>query len=287
VRFRLEGIMNDKIVAFYPGKNFPAISITGSYCSLMCDHCRGVYLRDMITAISPEALLSVAASIISQGAEGILLSGGSNAEGRVELDRFVPAIKEIKKMGLKVNVHTGLLTPDAIPPLVEADPAVFSVDVVGDEKVIKNIFHLEATPADYMNAIELLFDNGAKKVVPHFCLGLSEDPEKDRDVFDLLSGFPISAFVIILFRPTPGTPLFDRRPPDESNIVDFVNTAVDLLHCPILIGCMRPRGNWKIEIECARSGVAGIALPSRRTIERLKELDYKIEARKCCCALYR
>lgn len=279
--------MSEEIIAFYPGKNFPAISITGSHCGLMCDHCRGVYLRDMISATSPEELLRVASSVINQGAEGILLSGGSNSKGRVELDRFVPAIKEIKKRGLKVNVHTGLLTSDAISFLMEAAPDCFSVDIVGDEKVIKHIFHLEASPADYLNSMELLFDNGAKRVVPHFCLGLSEDPEKDRDVFDLLSGFPISAFVIILFRPTPGTPLFNRKPPDESDVVEFVRSAVELLRCPILIGCMRPRGNWKIEIECAKIGVAGIALPSRKTVEGLKELDYRIETRKCCCALYR
>jgi uncharacterized radical SAM superfamily protein len=241
----------------------------------------------MIPATSPEELLCVVSSVIKQGAEGILLSGGSNSRGMVELDRFAPAIKEIKRMGLKVNVHTGLIRSDTIPLLAEAAPDCFSVDVVGDERVIKNIFHIEASPADYLNSIRLLFDNGVKKVVPHYCVGLSDDSDKECEVIDLLSGLPISAFVVIIFRPTPGTPLFNRRPPDDSRVLNFVGRAVESLHCPVLIGCMRPRGNWELEIECAKLGVTGIALPSRRTVTSLREEGYRVETQKCCCALYR
>ena len=67
---------------------FAAISVTGSHCDLQCGHCQGKLLESMIPAEDPETFFQVADRLRSNGAHGILVSGGANQNGEVPLEKF-------------------------------------------------------------------------------------------------------------------------------------------------------------------------------------------------------
>ena len=117
---------------YSPGHNFPSFSVTGTWCALRCEHCKGRFLRGMISATSSAQLLDAARAAKARGARGILVSGGCDAEGRVPLAPFVGAIARLRSEGLMVNVHTGLLDEAAARELASASAEAFSVDLLQD-----------------------------------------------------------------------------------------------------------------------------------------------------------
>jgi uncharacterized radical SAM superfamily protein len=139
----------------------------------------------------------------------------------------------------------------------------------------------------YRETLANLFSSGAKHVVPHICVGLSETPEGERAALRLVQDFEIESLVVLVFLSTKGTPMENSPPVDDDRVVGFVEEAVDRLGCPVLLGCMRPRGNWELEAKCIESGVAGIAVSSRRTMNWAKDRGLDLEVREVCCALYR
>lgn len=58
-----------------------AVSVTGSYCHLMCKHCGGVILKNMSAARTPPALKELARRIAEKGGRSILISGGRTKKG--------------------------------------------------------------------------------------------------------------------------------------------------------------------------------------------------------------
>ncbi len=279
--------MKRKVVAFFPGKDFPSISVTGGRCDLQCDHCRGRHLRGMIPVSSPWELFDLARVLDARGVEGLLLSGGCDPDGRVPLEEYHEVIGRIKsETDLTVNVHTGLLDRQSAARLVQSGPDCLSVDIVQDDRVISDVLHLRSSPRAYEDTLDALFESGARSVVPHICVGLSGE-EGELAALNLVSKYRISALVVLSFWPTRGTPLAPLPPPSDSRVLDFFQAALDTLSCPVLLGCMRPRGRWELEAKCVELGAAGIAMPSRRTLRWAEERGYAIETSRKCCALYR
>jgi uncharacterized radical SAM superfamily protein len=54
----------------------------------------------------------------------------------------------------------------------------------------------------------------------------------------------------------------------------------------VIIGCMRPRGDWRLEVELLRAGVQAMAMPSARTVRWAEEEGVEVEWREECCALH-
>lgn len=264
---------------FYrPGKRFPAFSVTGERCELQCDHCRGRYLRGMRAVSGPGDLISEARQLAASGGQGLLLSGGCDARGRVPLRPFLGAVREIKETtGLTVNVHPGLVDAPLARELLASGADVFSVDVLQDRQVISEQLHLDASPDDYRRTLELLAPG---KVVPHVCVGLQSE-EGERRTLDLLSGAIISALVVLgLMAPGGGREVSPER------LVRFVREAVSTVDAPVLLGCMRPRGRPEAEIEIIKAGVAGVVNPSPAAAEWARSSGYEIAERQACCALH-
>lgn len=276
-------------VTFYdPGTDFPAISVTGRVCELGCDHCRGHYLGGMKAASSPKQLEVLALELSQKGAKGFLLSGGCDASGRIPLLPYVDAIRSIKSStDLKVNLHTGLLDGQEARALVRGGADCYSMDMVQDEQVIREVLHLDHGKQVYEETLKALFSAGAGHLVPHICIGLAGSSDGERSCIDLVSKYPIDALVLLGFRPTPGTPWSARAAPSAERILAVLRYAVEELRRPVLIGCMRERGDWRLEQACLKAGAAGIACPSRRTVEWARFVGYRIELRKQCCALHR
>ncbi len=276
--------VSQTIVAYHPGGRFPALSVTGGRCEQQCDHCQGHYLKGMGPATTPGALMERAAELERKGARGFLLSGGCDGAGRVPLAPFVPAVREIKeRTSLLVNLHTGLVDGGAAAELLSSGADCFSVDVVQDRGVIREALHLEASPQDYAATLEAL--SPAPRLVPHICVGL-QSKDGERRSLELVAGYDIAALVVLGLAPARGTP-WDGRTWDLRRLPRFVEQASSLLDAPVLVGCMRPRGQWEVELECIKAGAAGIVNPSSRAVEGAMFLGYAFEKREECCSFHR
>lgn len=276
--------MSRRLVAYYPGSAFPALSVTGTRCELNCDHCRGKYLHSMRPVITPDQLFEAAHVIQGKGGKGFLLSGGCRPNGTIPLEGFLDAVRRIKdETKLEINIHTGALDPDMVSRLVSSGADVFSVDLTSDM-----FFDNSHRLLSGLSAVAALLNAGAARVVPHLCIGYpGVDPKAELYVLERASSLNIAAFVTLLFTPTSGTPLADAPPPDVERVIAFMSMAKKRLSCPLILGCMRPRGRWEFEARCVSEGVDAVATPSSQTLRWAAERGYKVEIQERCCALFR
>ena len=294
-------VIDPKLISFYhPGDKFPSISITGTHCVLNCKHCNHFYLKNMIPAETPKKFKKVCLDLAEKGAEGALLSGGSDEHGTVRFDNFVNVIEEIKsKTSLQLNLHTGLVTSmDIIAKLAQAGVDVVSLDIVGDNDTIQDIYSLDKKTQDYANSMKFILKSGISNIVPHICIGLHYGEIKGefnalKIIRDLREeyGYVPSKLIFIILIPTRGTMMQDVKVPETEKIVEVITTARQLFPEPeLVLGCMRPKTTKKqrmIEIEAIKAGVNGIVLPSASTIEYAVKNGYRTEEITACCAVNR
>ncbi len=268
------------LTVFHPGKGFPAYSVTGTGCQLGCDHCRGRHLIGMRPIGPPERSAAELVALAGQ-VEGVLLSGGCDRDGRVPLLPYLGAVAAARDVGLSVNLHPGLVDGDAAA-LVASGADRISVDLVQDPQVIDGVFHLRRSPEDYEHTLRELVDAGAA-VVPHICVGLGSQAAEDR-ALELAASCDIRALVVLAFLPTWGTPMFTKRSPDDARVTGLVRRAVEMLDCPVALGCMRPRGRPSLEIGCIEAGATGIVNPSREALRWVSENGHRVRESRLCCA---
>lgn len=264
------------------------MSVTGRSCSLKCRHCAGRYLEGMVPVTEPDELLSFARSLSEAGGKGFLLSGGSDADGRVRLERFVPVIKEIKATTpLKVNAHVGLAPRETLRELIGSGIDSFSVDVYGDDETVREVLGVEAGAEEYISVVRDLVDLGAGTVAPHICVGV-KGGEMSGEMAALRHLEPVSpsTLVIISFIPTKGTDYESRKPPCGEDIVTFIKAARSSLpRTRIMLGCMRSRRDRSWELEAVLAGLDGIVLPSEETVMAAVAKGLVVRRRDTCCAL--
>jgi lipoyl synthase len=274
------------LVAYYPSRHFPSVSVTGSRCQLGCAHCGGHYLKGMLSAETPDELRNLAVDLDRKGCAGFLLSGGCDSQANVPLGPFAPAISDIKRnTGLQVSVHPGLIGEVEASDLVEAGVDVFCIDIVQDRCVIRDVLGLGVPLDAYDRTLAAIFDAGAKQVVPHITIGLAGDSDSgEMAAVDLVSRYGISSLALLSFIPTPGTRMSGAPIVSDEHFLRVVEYAVGKLDCPVTLGCMRTRGNPDLEVKCFEAGISGIAVPSRETMRRLGSAGVRIERKDVCCA---
>lgn len=274
------------MTAYYPSRRFPSVSVTGSRCQLGCAHCDGHYLEGMLSAESPDDLRILASEMVERGCIGFLLSGGCDRNGRIPLRPFAPVIAEIKRnTGLQVSVHPGLLDEDEASDLVEAGVDVFCIDMVQDQKVINDVLGLKVTPQTYEDSLASLFRAGAKRVIPHITIGLNGDGSSGEiAAIDMVSRYNISSLAMLSFIQTPGTKMASSPIASDEHFVKVLEYAVKKVRCPVMLGCMRPRGNPDLELRCFEAGVTGIAVPSSETIKCLEQAGIIVKRKEVCCS---
>lgn len=279
--------MSKAIECFYPGKSFPAVSVTGKACSLRCKHCSGKYLEGMIPATTPADLLDVAEALAERGARGLLLSGGSDETGRIGIAGFADAIKEIKTTtDLKINAHIGLAKPKEIQSLVGCGIDSFSVDVYGSNETIREVLGIDATVEDYVEVVANLKSWGAR-VAPHVCVGIHGGAMRGEMVaIERLSRLEPEALVLISLIPTKGTVYESVNPPSSEMMSSVVRrTREELPATKLLLGCMRSKLDRSAEFRLITEGLDGIVLPSTSTVDQLKKEGYAVKKRSVCCAI--
>lgn len=263
------------------------MSTTGRSCSLACRHCAGRYLEGMAPVTDPEELVAFARSLASAGGRGFLLSGGCDAAGRVRLERFAQAIREIKgSTDLVVNAHVGLTPRGGLEELFEAGVDCFSVDVYGDDETVEEVLGIRASAEDYAAVVGHLVEMGAR-VAPHICMGVRGGAlGHERAAVDRMVPHSPGTLVLISFIPTSGTAYASRSPPEGGDIVSLVSYARSSLpRTRLLLGCMRSRRDRSWELEAVMAGLDGIVLPSEATVRAAASLGYEVRKKETCCAI--
>ena len=220
---------------------YPALSLTGDRCQLLCD-CKGLLLRPMIKAGDPETLITKCLKLAHSGHSGVLLSGGSDLQGRLPWKKFYQAIQKIKtKTDLFLSVHSGFLDFNTAVALKEAGVDQALIDVMGDEETAKTIYHLDSLQK-VITSLENLFQSGLD-VVPHVVAGLMNGKiQGEYNALHIIRRFNPSSFVIVVLTPLKGTPMEDVAPPSPIEVARLIASArVMMPHTPISLGCERPR----------------------------------------------
>jgi uncharacterized radical SAM superfamily protein len=283
---------NNTLKVYNPSKRFPAISITGDKCTLHCEHCNEKYLKGMKPVLNNRDLENFLLDHANKGGVGTLISGGCELNGSVPLKNFLKTIEKIKSQtNLIFNVHTGLLDEETAQKLAESKVDIISFDINMDDEIIRNIYHLDKRSSDYRKAINLLKEYGLN-VVPHICIGLyygEIHKELESIKFILDSKLNPSLIVLIALIPPKNrkTKFKTPNPLDIAKIITIIRILFP--YTEISLGCMRPRGLIKVDIEkCAiKSGINRIEIPSSKTLKWLKRKNPNINFKfySACCAL--
>ena len=268
---------------------FPSISLTGSFCSLNCGHCGGRILETMIPAETPKRLIEVCREIKDKGGVGCLISGGCRPDGSVPIGRFVDAIAEVKRdLGLTVVAHTGLLDAGAANRLRKAGVDAVSIDVIGSDETVKEIYNLDASTDDYGKSLDALSRSGMP-FTPHVLVGLHYGSLKGEfNALRMIAEYRPSALILIAFFPIRGTEMESVEPPSPEAILEvLVEARLMLPQVPIALGCARPKGRHRARTDtlAVEAGVNAIAFPSLEGIERAEALGLKISFSPLCCSL--
>lgn len=254
-----------------------AVSLTGNQCSLNCAHCAGHYLKGMVAIQDANAA----------GMTSCLISGGCDPQGRVPVTSHIAQVAALRP-GRILNWHVGMIDEEdmcAIAPYVD----VISFDFVGDNETIREAYGLDYTVDDYASTYAML--RRYATVVPHLTLGLRGGRfSGEYRALDLLKTMGLSALVVLIFIPTPGTHYARCQPPSLDEVVDFLLTArCALPNTPIYLGCMRPGGYYRRELDplAVRAGVNKLVNPTPPAVRLASELGLRIQWEDECCVIQR
>ena len=259
-----------------PG-NTQSFSVTGANCDLQCAHCSGHYLQGMkpFSTVSRETL---------QGKTSILLSGGSDRDGRVPLHRFAAEIAALPPT-LPLNLHVGWQDARDLQFLA-GRPVTVSYDLIGSAATVKDIFGLDIDVAEIRRAYLDL--SRTFPTIPHITLGLHGGRlVGEYDSLQFLQEHQPPATTLLIFRPTPGTRLADCSPPTVAETSDFFLAARTALRGPVHLGCMRPAGNYRLAVDTLAwwLGLRTIVHPHPVLRRCLQTAGVPIIERHECCSL--
>ncbi|MBU0734524.1 MAG: hypothetical protein KKG10_10280 [Proteobacteria bacterium] len=267
---------------------YPAISITGDQCDLQCDHCKGQLLQKMLKANGPDQLLKRCIRLARNGAHGVLLTGGSNPQGRLPWETYLTAIKRIKEQtDLFLSVHTGFPDDRSCNQLKEAGIRQGLVDVMGNDETAKSVYHLkDLKPVlDALGAIK----RSGLELVPHVVAGLAHGKiDAEYNALEIIRHHQPAALVIVVLTPMKGTPMEGAKPPSPLDVGRLVARARLLMpEVPISLGCERPRNREGLlmELLAIRAGANRMAVWSDQAIDEARRLGLTPRFQATCCSL--
>lgn len=270
-------------------RRFLPVSVTGSACALRCDHCNAKVLEGMVSLGPGEDLFSLAARLRAAGSEGILVSGGSTRTGGVPLIphlRHVPRIRG--ELGMRVVVHSGVVSPALAGALARAGVDGVMLDVIGDDDTVRDVYHLPFGAAGFERSLALLAEQGLR-IIPHIVLGLHYGRFRgEHRALEMVARHPVSTLILVVLTPLVGTAMADLPPPPVEDVVAFFETArLALPTTPINLGCARPLGRMKADLDRAAvdRGLNGIAYPAEGIIAYARARGLTPRLHEACCSL--
>jgi hypothetical protein len=266
----------------------------------------------MLPTETPAALLAACRKLDQDGAIGALLSGGSDAQGRLlNLRDMVEAIRQVKQeTDLILNLHPGVLDEETAQHLM----VDFASLELPSNDVIKNVFGLPFGEEAYWTTYAHLQAAGIE-VVPHICVyqgdeykllenlveggptqvertgkhGLSAVEGKMCPTYAPVPLAAPSVIVIIVFSPTRNTRMAQVPAPQPRTVANVITRVKAMFpQAEIALGCMRPRTPGRreeLEIAALEAGVTRMVLPARGTLQHAQAQGYEIRHFETCCAL--
>ncbi len=238
------------------------VSVTGDYCPMQCKHCGGVYLRHMVHVNEME-------SYARKGYRVFLVSGGMMPDGRIPFEPYYEKLKYLKEeYGLKYNFHIGF--PQTFPTIVEELADVISADFFADASVMEEVYGISRTPQQILD----ILGRFEKPVVPHVTIGIlcGKITHEFRALEILSKEYPW--VVLNVFIPTLGTVYKDCFPPSVEEVEEIFRGARELFRT-VFLGCMQPKGKYRVELQQRLHFIDGITKP---VIEGERVMG--------CCAFY-
>jgi uncharacterized radical SAM superfamily protein len=279
----------DRIGIYIPGNSFISISVTGEECDLDCAHCHKKYLKGMIDVSTEDKLIETFEKFGKKtGFQGFLISGGCTSEGKVPLFKFSNALSKYKKKyKFLYNLHVGLIKENDMAQLLQIQPDFISFDFTLDESIIKRVYHLEKTPQDYKNTLNLLVQQKLR-VIPHICIGLNYGmPNKEVESLihlkKMKKDWDLLVFLILIRPNDPEFALIDIE------AIRTIFTFARLLFptTELSLGCMRPRGQDREKIEkiAVHAGFNRFEMLSPSVKKMVCEMNLNIVEFNACCAI--
>ncbi len=254
-----------------------SLSLSDHACQQQCAHCNGHYLKGMTT-------FSTLAARDLSNYDAVLISGGSNKSGAVDFSQHINKIFNLPRH-LKINLHPGFQPPENLVALSGRAPMI-SFDLPGSNEVIRNVFKLPYSVEDYRNLF--LAYAQSFRTVPHITIGLNsgKDSGETGTIDFLASNSPVET-VFIIFRPTPDTEMAKAQPPTVKLVIKTLILARQKLNCPVKLGCMRPAGTYRRDIDILSwlHGIDKIVHPDHQLMQILHNNSVTIIEDKNCCAL--
>lgn len=268
--------------------SFVNLSVTGEACACRCDHCEGRLLQSMIAATTPLEMRRVIDRLLEKGCRGILVSGGANSRGEVPLLPFIEPIAYASQMGLKVLVHSGLVNQETAANLKEAEIDQVLLDIIGDRDTIREVYHLDLCPDDYLRAM-LVCREADLNIAPHVVIGLHYGQIRGEiHALEMIQQAQPETIVLVILTPACGTPMALVNPPAVEDVGRIVAAArIMNPYIPISLGCARPPGRYKrqAEIRAVDCGINGIAYPDEATVSYAQSKGLQIMFSEECCSL--
>lgn len=214
----------------------------------------------------------------------ILVSGGCNSNGAVPIDENVSLLRNLRNKNYKLNLHTGLMSPDGIKKVAPyAD--VVSFDFVWDNRVIREVYSLNRDRKDFASTYREL--SKLTRVVPHLTIGiLGGELSGEEEAVEKLIKLGADRIVFLVFIPTPDTAYHDKKPPSIEDVEEVFSFAREIAPAASFgLGCMHPRGKYKYQLEMAgyKYNFDSFVNPSRKFLLFLEENGVSTETRKECC----
>lgn len=217
------------VMRFYP-EPFTPVSLTGGNCELSCKHCNKHYLRHMLDASSN--LLGIAEQLHSRGGKGIILSGGSTAEGFVLLYHRMGEIRSIReRLPLRINAHTGIIDREQAGQLGFLNTAL--VDVIADDDSLREVLGVNKSRRDVENTLRYLSEEGVP-LASHIIVRIHGGKLKgELRAFEMVRKYHPRVVVIVIFIPTKNTPFEHTSPPAISDVVKIITRTRIMLQSPL------------------------------------------------------
>lgn len=273
------------------GKNsFPAFSVTGGACALMCDHCQARILEPMIPATSPEMLdRKVRDLVLLQDLQGFLLSGGSNRRNEIKYERYYPVLEGLKRdfPHLRIAIHSALLDETRARAMEAAGVDTAMMDVIGAPETIRDVYHLDRPVADFEATLAALCAT-RMQVVPHIVIGLHYGRILGEwAALDICARHPIHSLVLVVVMPfyaKPGT-FVTPATGDVGRI--FLEARRRLGERQVLLGCARPAGMHKrvTDAYAIMAGLDGIAFPADGAVAVARAIGRPYHQEHACCSM--
>ncbi len=270
--------------------SFPAFSITGAACALMCDHCQANILKPMIPATTPDMLDRKVRDLVQlQDLQGFLLSSGSNRSNEIPYERFYPVIEGLKRdfPAMKIAIHTALLDERRAKMMESAGVDTAMMDVIGAEDTIREVYHLDRPVEDFEQTLAALCTT-RMEVVPHIVIGLHYGRIVGEPMaLEIIARHGVHALVLVVVMAFYAKADTFETPTTTDVGGIFLDARARLGDKEVLLGCARPAGLHKrlTDAYAVMAGLDGIAFPADGTVAVAEAIGRPYHQENACCSI--